>query len=102
MPKATNASSDAAQPLPRPWNIYTRGTRKNNALAHVSFGRVGTHLDDEEGHCGARAGSYDGLGGECGRDVGREGVDEVGVGAEVDSDHAEAERDSCRARNRQI
>lgn len=45
------------------------------------------HGGDEQRHRRARARPYDGLRGERGRHVAREGVDDVRVGGEVDRHH---------------
>lgn len=47
------------------------------------------HRGDEQRHRCARARPHDRLRGERGRDVAREGVDDVRVGGEVDRDHCE-------------
>ena len=55
---------------------------------------VVVHRGDEQRHGCARAGTYDGLSCEGGGDVTGEGVDDVGVGGEIDRDHAETEGDA--------
>ena len=47
------------------------------------------HGSDEQRHSSTRAGTDDRLRGERGGDVAGEGVDDVGVGGEVDDDHCQ-------------